>query len=302
MDVTYEHPPRGARYYANFLIACILIALPAFIIAPIWLSHLKPFWISMVIIAVVVLRLPPILQKLLSIMTIVHDVGIPKDTDVSHLDLSPPDTLLDDILELELMGFERYGEYEGTAAGLDTPIPVWVMTKHSGRIRVELTEINDTPFVAFITYGTEGLVQTYYRTGHSLMLTNARFSGVRNSLEASYYHHRQQIKALGANIGKIVPVQNMKQETALYVKYQEEFRKFLQQQLIDFVATQMLFTAVMTPFFAWLGAMYLSPYIYGIFAGWRGIGTISLALVSGLLIVLISRRKMGKNIKRKQKN
>ncbi|MEO1286876.1 MAG: hypothetical protein AAFV93_03850 [Chloroflexota bacterium] len=302
MDVTYEHPPRGARYYANFLIACILIALPAFIIAPIWLSHLKPFGISMVIIAVLVLRLPPILQKLLSIMTIIHDIGIPKAKDVSQLEITPPDTILDAMLELELMGFDHFADYQAQLAGHDEPTVGWMFTKNDGRILVDVLEFNDKPFIGFATYGTDGFVQTMYPFGHQLTLKNARFSGVRSSLDATYAHHIQQVKEMKTDIGKIIPVQNIKQETALYVKYKEPIRTFNQQNLIDFVATQMLITAMMTPFFAWLGAMYLSPYIYGIFAGWRGIGTIGLALVSGLLIVLISRRKMGKNIKRKQKN
>jgi hypothetical protein len=262
MHVFYDHPPRTLSFYIRYVLLLIIIILPILIIVPLWTGSLPLLWKLGLLLGVAAIRLLSLVKPLLVGYTILEDTGLPKDTDISHLELPVPDTLADVVVQLEMEGFERLGEYESYVAGVDRPVPVWIYRSSKGQIIAQITAIGqpETPFIGLTTVTEKGIVETTYPRGHQLRLPKARFSGVRSNLQAAYRHHIQQVRDFTAKGERIVIVESVAQYFKMDRRFAPQFKVRMGHILLDRVIAELFLTMGLVPGFL-LFATWFMPEI-----------------------------------------
>ncbi|MEL7435117.1 MAG: hypothetical protein AAFN11_14315, partial [Chloroflexota bacterium] len=240
-------------------------------------------------------------------MTILQDVGVPKEHNISKLNMSPPDEIASVTMQLDLEGFERLGEAENYAAGADKPVPSWAYQKSGGKIIAEAFYLEGNHWVGFVTYGTKGLVITTYPQGHQLNLPNARFGGVKSTVEDAYRYHVAQVLDIKGGIGKVVPVKSLDHHHKLDRRYASLNRKWMGLNVRDFMVIQFLISIAIAPGIALFATWWIPSYLEtNVWDGWRLVAA-PILLIGGLLIAfIVEQGKSGignvdKAIKRKNK-
>lgn len=297
MQVAYEHPPRKLSFYLRFLITLLIICIPIIIIQLIWYSHVSLTWLIGLIMVTIALFIMSIAKSLLKVMIAHEDYEVPKDMDISKLDMDVPDVLEDTKILLELEGFERLGEMETYHSSLDKPIPTWAFSKANGKIIADTTTIGNKPFMMFATFAENGVVMTYYPVGHRVNLENARFSSVSSSIEDTYKYHLKQLQRMRPKMGRLIPVKSIK-----HYSYLE--RKFISLTKVHYwhsVVDQFIGLIVLSVIFAFGHALFASWWFprqyFDLFAGWRFPATAIVFVGSLVFGVIVENRKNGiKNI------
>lgn len=303
IHVAYEHPPRSASFYLLYFVLLSLILFPLILLTVIWTSHVERPPALLLLGVLILLRLSTAAPSLLLNMITVEDVGLPKDTDISDKGLQAPDTLADAIFWLELEGFERFGEFEALSAGLKQSIPAWIYRSSGGQIVVTLLEIGQPPgpFIGFLTFAENGVVQTTYPRGHQLKVSDARFSGVNSSVEAAYRHHIEEVKAFKPQAGRILQVTSLRHYFQLDNQYAPQFKKLMYQPFIDHMLIEVCLSLALTPGMLVFAGFLFPGTFAGVLAGER-LGISAVLLGIGLAgVILIGMRSRGvKGSKRQQ--
>jgi hypothetical protein len=310
MNAPYPHPPRGLSYYLKYLLILLICLSPSLVIIPLWVWDLdiSPTAVAVLMGIVALLQFAIIAHPMLVSHTVVTDVGLPKDEDISYQMLPYPKTLSEATMLLEMEGFERFGEIETSTVMSKMPHPQWLYRSPKGHIIVGVLEIGDgtnaQAFLGFSTYSAKGNVTTTYPKGHQLRTGHSRYSGVNNSIEAAYAHHRKQVQEWIAEGNRPIAVQTVQEYIDLDCKNGPDNRVWIAQNLIDNILGFFLLFIALTPGFMLITSSFV-PDVYGdIVSGDRS--NIGFAmLVFGLsFCFLIGQRSKGikvKGIKQKTK-
>jgi hypothetical protein len=283
MNVAYHHPPRTLQFYLKYLLLLVIIVLPSVIIILLWNPSLPWYWTILLLIGFLAIQLLGIAKSLLQNYILLEDIGIPKDIDISSLDLPIPDTFADIVLQLEIEGFERFGEYESAVAGAKHPVPVWIYRSAKGHVLASLIETPAGPFVGFTTFTQNGIVETTYPRGHQIRLAQARFSGVRGSLDAAYRHHINQVRDFIASGERILIVKTVQAYFDLDRRYASQSKIRQLHSIFDGIIGFMFLMIGILPGYLLMTAWMLPGIYRSLFSG-NQLYTGGLMLMIGLIV------------------
>lgn len=262
MNVAYNHPPRTLQFYLQYILLLAVVLLPSIIVIPLLGLSLPIHWMVLLILGFIGLQLVSMAKPLLQNYILVEDTGVPKAMDISSLDLPIPDGLADIATQLEIEGFERFGEYEASIVGSEHPSPVWMYRSPKGHVLASLLEMPSVAFVGFTTFTENGIVETIYPRGHQLKLPNARYGGVRSSVDATYRHHIKLVREFIASGDRIVIARTIPEYFKLDIRSAPQSKVHHQHALIDHVISHVFLMIGILPGYLLMASWFL-PGIYG---------------------------------------
>jgi hypothetical protein len=286
IPVRYEHPPRDLGFYMRIIFAVAVIVAPIFILVPLWTADAAPLPTLLLLGFLIVTRLPGAVLPAFGWLTRLTDLELPKSSDVSAEERPLPESLIEVALKLELEGFERLGECAFITAGLSEPITCWLYRSSGGQIVANVLLNNDTPpkpYLVFTTFGESGIVATTWPRGHQVKLPNARFSGVRGSVEAAYRHHLAEVRILKSAMGRILKIESMEQYLLLDRKFVPQSKVNVRQLAIDDLAKAFFETLWAAPLLMFIITILFSGSFNVVLTDVRSI-IVQLVLIMGLIL------------------